>query len=118
MKYLIPYNENNKYNSSSLKSRRNIDEFIKELDKELKTIGFEIKLHGDYSICIGEIIEIERLTYMSFYSYTDLIEELKKKCNEILDNDKSSWSCSDLIKDNYDLLCMTILTFLDEKNYI
>ncbi len=128
MKYLKAYNESKKYKPS-------LDEFISELDKELSKIGFSIRQYADKTIRkqrldIGEIIDFKKSTYIYFYVNTlqkDIpvgeedfyfsIETLKKECNKLLDTDKSTWRFSDDIKDNYDLLCTTILTFLDEKNY-
>ncbi len=119
MKYLKSYNESKKYKPS-------IDEFISELDKELSNIGFSIRREKEsddvYIISIGEIIDFDGNTYIDFYYDSSLddgfsIKALKKECNKYLDEDKSEWKCSDEVKDNYDLLCMTILTFLDEKNY-
>ena len=119
MKYLKSYNESKKYKPS-------LDEFISELDKELSNIGFSIRHEKEsddvYIISIGEIIDFDGNTYIDFYYDTSLgdvfsIKSLKKECNKYLDEDKSEWKCSDEVKDNYDLLCMTILTFLDEKNY-
>jgi hypothetical protein len=128
VKYLKSYNESKKYKPS-------LDEFISELDKELSNIGFSIRQYVDKTIRkqrldIGEIIDFKKSTYIYFYVNTlqkDIpvgeedfyfsIETLRKKCNILLDEDKSEWKCSDEVKDNYDLLCMTILTFLDEKNY-
>lgn len=118
MRYLISYNESKKYKPT-------LNEFISELDKELSTIGFTIKRNGDgeYStialdgIEIGEIADFDKSFYMSFYTEDFSIEALKKECNKQLDEDKSTWSCNDEVKDNSDLLCMTILTFLDEKGY-
>ncbi len=118
MRYLKKYNEAKKYNPS-------LEEFISELDKELEMIGFSIrheKEGDDIDIIeIGEIIDFNNSTYLDFYHDSSLgdgfsIKALKKECNEGLD-DKSTWECSDEVKDKYDLLCMTILTFIDEKNY-
>ena len=128
MKYLISYSETLKEGTLSKESKKykpSLDEFISELDKELSNIGFSIrreKESDDVYIEIGEIIDFDGNTYIDFYYDSSLddgfsIKDLKKECNKLLDEDKSEWKCSDDVKDNYDLLCMTILTFLDEKNY-
>jgi hypothetical protein len=128
MKYLISYSETLKVPSLSNESKKykpTLNEFISELDKELSTIGFSIRRCGDgeYStvaldtIEIGEIIDFDKSTYIDFYAEEFSIEALRKECNKDLDDDKSTWPCSDEVKDNYDLLCMTILTFLDDRKY-
>lgn len=96
-----------------------LDGFIDDLTKELAEIEFDLT----YSYEDG-FIQIDKQgvgTYIDFV-LTEIkehpsdfsIKELKRKCNEILDDDKSGWKCSDLIKDDYDLLCTTILIFIDE----
>lgn len=118
MKYLISYKESKKYKPT-------LDEFISELDKELSNIGFSIRRsgNGEYptvaldTIEIGEIVDFDKSTYLDFYTDEFSIEALRKECNKDLDDDKSTWESSDEVKDNSDLLCMTILTFLDERKY-
>ena len=121
MRYLKTYNESQKYNPS-------LSEFISELDKELETIGFSIKFNGDDDIIeIGEIVDFDNSIYYDFNTYYNApslsneyefsIKALKKECNKDLDDDKSTWKCSEENKDKYDLLCLTILSFIDEINY-
>ncbi len=142
MKYLKAYNESKKYKPSLDEF---ISELDKELSNIGFSIRREKESDDLYIISIGEIIDFDGNTYIDFYydtslddgfsikalkaEFTDnllknpqmintsIIDFLAKECNKYLDEDKSEWKCSDEVKDNYDLLCMTILAFLDEKNY-
>lgn len=133
MKYLKRFNES--------KNNITLVEFLHELNNAIKSIGFLVctsKGFGEHMSPITNIddwdkylkdpndsyIEIckdsddlESDTYIDFDLIDFSIKELKSECNKFLDDDKSTWPASDLVKDDYDLLCTTILTFLDEKNY-
>ena len=107
MKYLKKFNESKKVKIS-------LDEFISELREELKNIGFKIEILEEIYI---EINDEEGGTYIDFDLEMGFsLKELIDKCNDTLDNVRS-YPCSEEVKDNYELLCMTILTFIDEKNY-
>ena len=101
MRYLKSYNESN----------NRLDGFINDLTKELEHIGFD--LTHSYENDEG-CLEINKdyETYIDFDLSYFSINELKKKCNEIIDDDKSSWPCDDVIKDDYDFLCTSILVFI------
>ena len=97
-----------------------IDNFIDALTKELKSIDFDLT----YSYVDG-FLQIDRPgigTFISFsldfvltnYEGTFSIDNLRKVCINNLESDKVDWKCSDVIKDEYDLLCTTILVFIDE----
>lgn len=98
-----------------------IDEFVLILNQELKNIDFKIVIEDD----ILEIHYFENSnnplfsngeTYIDFDLDDFSIKKIKKECNNFLDN-VQNWHCSEDVKDNYDLLCTTILVFLDENNY-
>ena len=106
MKYLKRFNESTGINIP-------IDEFVLILNEELKNIDFKIVIEDD-------ILEINYFengeTYIDFSLDDFSIKKIKKECNNNLDN-VQNFNCSEVVKDNYDLLCTTILTFLDENNY-
>lgn len=117
MKYLKRFNESKKFNPT-------FDEFINELSEELKHIGFTIVVEKpDYL----EINDIDNGTYLDFDLDNEFnpelsfsIKNLKKECSKNLDelsNGSRDWDCTDDVKDEYDLLCTSILTFIDMKNY-
>jgi hypothetical protein len=109
--HLKKFNESNVINIP-------IDEFVLILNEELKNIDFKIVI--EYAEHIGYILEINYFengeTYMDFDLDDFSIKKIKKECNKNLDT-VQNFNCSEMIKDNYDLLCTTILTFLDENNY-
>jgi hypothetical protein len=114
MKYLKRFNESTGINIP-------IDEFVLILNDELKNIDFKIVIEDD----ILEINYFENShnplfsngeTYIDFSLDDFSIKKIKKECNNNLDN-VQNFNCSEVVKDNYDLLCTTILTFLDENNY-
>ena len=119
MKYLKRFNESKKFNPT-------FDEFINELSEELKHIGFKIVVEKPdlvYSEGILEINDMDNGTYIDFDLENFSIENLKKECSKILDelsNGYRDWDIfqtTDDVKDGYDLLCTSILTFIDMKNY-
>ena len=91
-------------------------DFIDSFEKELESIGFYLTIEDGY-------MEINNLNdppnntggaYIDFCLADFSTEKLKKTCNDILDKDKLAWKCNNVIKDEYDLLCTTILVFIDE----
>lgn len=106
MNYLERFNESTGVNIP-------IDEFVLILNEELKNIDFKIVIEDD-------ILEINYFengeTYIDFDLDDFSIKKIKKECNKNLDT-VQNFNCSEMVKDNYDLLCTTILTFLDENNY-
>jgi hypothetical protein len=114
MKYLKKFKI--KKVDKKLRIKVTLDKFISELREELKNIGFTIVLEETY-IGIEFVRNGKREAYIDFDLEIDFsLEELIDKCNESLDN-VESFPCSEEVKGNYELLCMTILTFLDGKNY-
>lgn len=122
MKHISTYNE--LYEDKDIKLD---DNFIYALKRELSIIGFEL----DYKSATfpGDInepyVDINKngTTYIYFFLDYYNIEKLKKTCIDNLEEDKSSWECDVFTKDDYDLLCTTILVFIDEyssvkKSYI
>ena len=102
MRYLRRYTESNR-----------LDSFIDDLTKELENIDFDLNYSYE-----SDFLQIDKQGVGTFI-YFDIsdfsIESLKKECNDKLNDDKSDWSlCTDTIKDDYDLLCTTILVFIDE----
>ena len=100
-----------------------MDNFLDALTKELKPIGFdlEVVLVGedvdfyDKALDYKHSIEISKdgETYLNYYMYDFSIDKLKEDCINNLE-DKSDWVCDDTTKDDYDVLCTSILVFIDE----
>lgn len=90
-----------------------IKNFTEALDKELKSIGFDLVVFYDKDTDVEVEISKDGETYLNYYMYQFSIDKLKKDCINNLE-DKSGWECSDIVKDDYDLLCTTILVFIDE----
>lgn len=135
MRYLKKFNEG--------KNSITLIEFLKDLNDAIKSAGFLIcvsKDFGNHMSAIAdmnvndwdkylnypyssfiEVIKIgdswENDAYLEFVLGEFSIQGLKDECNKLLDDDKSTWFAPNLIKDEFDFLCTTILTFLDEKNY-
>lgn len=100
----------------------NMDNFIDALTKELKHIDFDLTY--SYESAFLQIDKPGIGTFITFNLggdphlssiFKDIfsIDNLRKECLERLEN-KLDWKCSDMIKDDYDLLCTTILVFIDE----
>ena len=94
--------------------------FINALAKELENIDFDL-IYSESSM----FLQIDRPgvgTFITFNLDGDAnlsrdvfsIENLRRECITRLESNKSEWKCSDTIKDDYDLLCTTILVFIDE----
>ena len=98
----------------------NMDIFIDALTKELKSIGFDLTY--SYEDAFLQIDKPGIGTFITFNLDGDpklskdifSIDNLRKECLERLESNKIDWKCSDMIKDEYDLLCTTILVFIDE----
>ncbi len=95
-------------------------DFLDALTEELKQIGFDTKLYNN--ILILDIVKPGIGTFISFNLDGDpklskdifSIDNLRKECLQRLENSKVDWKCSDMIKDDYDVLCTSILVFIDE----
>ncbi len=127
MKYLKRFNEG--------KNNTSLVEFLCDLNDAIKPEGFLVCIcnsFGDHMTAINSLDNLDKYDPDDSYieinkngnesdSYIDFdlgdfsIQKLKDQCNEYLDDDKLTWIVSDVVKDDYDLLCTTILTFLDEK---
>lgn len=94
--------------------------FIDDLAKELENIDFDL-IYSESSM----FLQIDRPgvgTFITFNLDGDAnlskdvfsIDNLRRECISRLESNKSDWKCSDMIKDDYDLLCTTILVFIDE----
>ena len=99
----------------------NINNFIDALTEELKHIDFDLTY--SYEDAFLQIDKPGIGTFITFNLDGDpklskdifSIDNLRKECLERLESNKVDWKCSDMIKDDYDTLCTTILVFIEDR---
>lgn len=115
MRYLKRFSETLDESSSNESIEINMDNFLDALTKELKPIGFDLEVLREGTSDLDVYIELNKdgETYIDYTLDDFSINKLKEDCINRLE-DKSGWECNDTVKDDYDLLCTSILVFIDE----
>jgi hypothetical protein len=126
MKYLRPFNENVE------KPKVTQLEFLLALQEEFKgrfeiwmglvnadTIITDVDNWEKYTVDPENVyiningVGDDNVTYIDYVLDDFTIPKMRNEANDSLDSDKSTWNCSDDVKDDYDELNTTILIVLD-----